>query len=392
MSDIPIVQGFATLFSSGPAVFFAVLGTLMGLMAGAIPGLSASATIALMIPLTYYMDPVAALGFIYAISKAASFGGSIPAILFNTPGTPQASATQIEGFPMTQKGQQGKALRTAVTASATGDTFSELCLIFGAVYTLLPVSGVVVAATKSGAELFSTFTFAPGTGLVDNIVELHGHRGGIYWRWLLNSGVYAGVGALQSVLVSASAGYALAKYRFPGRQAIFGLILAGVLVPGVTLAIPQYLLMAEIGLANTYWSVLAPSIISPFGIYLARIYAAAAVSDEMIEAGRIDRASELRIFARIALPIMIPGLVTIFLFQFVAIWNNFLLPFVMLSDDSLFPLTVGLYRLLNQGATQPALYNLTITGSFLAVVPLIALFLTLQRYWRIDLLTGAVKT
>jgi len=132
-----IITGFETLFSGWQPVFFAVLGTAIGLFAGATPGLSASAAIALLIPVTYYMETLPALVFIYTISKAASFGGSIPAILFNTPGTPQASATQLEGFPLTQQGKQGKALRMAVIASALGDTFSELLLIFGAAYIAL---------------------------------------------------------------------------------------------------------------------------------------------------------------------------------------------------------------------------------------------------------------
>jgi putative tricarboxylic transport membrane protein len=132
-----IIDGFATLFSGWEPVFFAVLGTVIGLLAGATPGLSASAAIALLIPVTFYMDTLSALVFIYTISKSACFGGSIPAILFNTPGTPQASATQIEGFPLTQQGKQGKALRMAVIASAIGDTFSELLLIFGAAYIAL---------------------------------------------------------------------------------------------------------------------------------------------------------------------------------------------------------------------------------------------------------------
>jgi multiple sugar transport system permease protein len=92
------------------------------------------------------------------------------------------------------------------------------------------------------------------------------------------------------------------------------------------------------------------------------------------------------------LPMMLPGLVTVFLFQFVAIWNNFLLPYIMLSDDEKFPLTLGLFTLLNQGADRPALYTLVITGSLLAVVPLIALFLVIQRFWSLDLLSGAVKS
>jgi multiple sugar transport system permease protein len=207
----------------------------------------------------------------------------------------------------------------------------------------------------------------------------------------LNSLLFAGVGALLSVAVSATAGYALAKYRFCGRTAIFNTILAGVLLPQVTLAVPQYLLLAKVGLAGTYWSVLLPSILSPYGIYLGRIYAQAAIPDDMLAAGRLDGANATRLFRSVALPQLVPGLVTIFLLQFVAIWNNFLLPFIMLSDDHKFPMTVGLYTMLNQGLSQPVLYTLVITGSLLSIIPLIALFLTLQRFWRLDLISGAVK-
>jgi multiple sugar transport system permease protein len=266
-----------------------------------------------------------------------------------------------------------------------------LALLAGAVYCLVPVVWVAVAATKSGNELFATFTFAPSTALFDNVAELSAYRGGLFWRWLANAALYAGGGALASAAVSGLTGYTLAKFRFPGRTAIFNVILAGVLVPGITLAIPQYLLLAKVGLTDTYLAVLLPSIISPYGIYLSRIFAAAAVPDSVIEAARTDGASESRIFGTIAVPMMMPGLVTIFLFQFVAIWNNFLLPFVMLSDDRKFPVTLGLYTLLNQGASQPALYTLVITGSLLSIIPLIMLFLYLQRYWRADLLSGAVK-
>jgi multiple sugar transport system permease protein len=208
---------------------------------------------------------------------------------------------------------------------------------------------------------------------------------------MANTALYAGGGALLSALLSGLSGYTLAKFRFRGKDMIFNVILAGVLMPQIMLAIPQYLLLAKVGLTGTYWSVLLPSIISPYGIYLARIYAAAAVSDSVIEAARIDGASELQIVRRVALPMMAPGLVTVFLFQFVAIWNNFLLPFIMLGDDQKYPVTVGLYTMLLQGANQPAQYSLVITGSLLSVFPLIALFLSLQRYWRVDLSSGAVK-
>lgn len=268
---------------------------------------------------------------------------------------------------------------------------STAVLLLGALYCLLPVAWVLIASTKDAAELFSTFTFAPSTHLWDNIVELTAYRDGLYWRWMLNTAIYAGVGAVVSTYVSAISGYALAKYTFAGKGVVFKVLLMGVLVPGVILAIPQYLLLAQAGLTNTYWSVLLPQLISPYGIYLARIYAAAAVPTDVVESARTEGARELFIFHRIALPMMGPGLVTIFLFQFVAVWNNFMLPYIMLGNDELFPITVGLHGLLNQGASLPAMYTLVITGALLSVVPLIVLFLVLQRYWRVDLAAGAVK-
>ncbi|KQX64056.1 MULTISPECIES: carbohydrate ABC transporter permease [unclassified Streptomyces] len=265
-------------------------------------------------------------------------------------------------------------------------------LLLGALYCLLPVAWVVIASTKSGSELFSTFTFLPGSGFTDNLHDLDAYRDGIYWQWMANSALYAVLGALLSTCVSAFSGYALATYRFRGRETLFNVLLAGVLMPPIILAIPQYLLMAKADLTDSYWSVLLPQVLSPYGVYLARIYAAAAVPSDVVEAGRMDGASEWRIFTRVALPMMVPGMVTVFLFQFVAIWNNFLLPYIMLSDDEKFPLTLGLFTLLEQGANTPALYTLVITGAFLAVIPLVALFLVIQRFWSLDLLSGAVKS
>ncbi|MFF4547084.1 carbohydrate ABC transporter permease [Streptomyces sp. NPDC001435] len=281
---------------------------------------------------------------------------------------------------------QGPPLRRRIALVPT------VTLLIGAVYTLLPVAWVVIASTKSGRELFSTFTFLPGTGFTDNIKDLDAYRDGIYWQWMGNSALYAGLGALLSTAVSAFSGYALATYRFRGGETMFNVLLAGVLMPPVILAVPQYLLLAKAGLTDSYLSVLLPQILSPYGVYLSRIYTAAAVPADVVEAGRMDGASEWRIFTRVALPMMIPGMVTVFLFQFVAVWNNFLLPYIMLSDDERFPLTLGLYTLLEQGSNTPALYTLVITGAFLAVLPLIALFLVIQRFWSLDLLSGAVKS
>ena len=264
-------------------------------------------------------------------------------------------------------------------------------LVLGALYSLIPIVWVLFAASKSADELFSTFTFAPSTFLLENVQDLFAYRDGLFLRWAGNTVLYAVGGALLSTLVSAAAGYGLALFDFRGKKLFFNLILAGVLLPAVILAVPQYLLFAQAGLANTYWAVLLPSILNPYGIYLARIYAGASVPREMIEAARTDGAGELRIFSRFAVPMMMPGLVTVFLFQFVGIWNNYMLPYIMLGDDSLFPITVGLSTLMNQGASQPAMYTTVITGALVSMIPLIALFLLLQKYWQSDLTGGAVK-
>jgi multiple sugar transport system permease protein len=210
-------------------------------------------------------------------------------------------------------------------------------------------------------------------------------------RWALNSVIYAVGGAALSMIVCGCAGYALAKYRFPGSVWLFRIIVAAVLLPQIMLAIPQFLLLAKFGLTNNYAAVILPQLVSPFAIYLCKIYAEAAVSDDILEAARVDGGSESRIFLSIGARLMSPALVTVFLLQFIGIWNNFLLPFVMLNNDQLFPLTEGLYGLLIITGGQAAQYSIVIAGVLLSIVPLAVLFLSLQRYWRVDLLSGGVK-
>lgn len=280
-----------------------------------------------------------------------------------------------------------------LTRNRLGGVVPTLVLAVGALYCLLPVVWIAVASTKTTGELFSTSGFVPSFtgGFFENLQSLFAYNDGVFVRWVWNTVLFAGVGGLISVLLSAAAGYALAKYRFRGRETIFKFILAGVLIPQIALAIPQYLLLASVELTGTYWSVLLPLLINPFSIYLCRIFAAASVPTEILEAGRIDGAGEYRLFWSVGMRLMVPGLVTVFLLQFVAIWNNFMLPYIMLSDEGMFPLTVGLFSLLNRGAGQAALYTLVITGSLVAIVPLVILFLVLQRYWRLDVMSGGLK-
>ncbi|MFF2324765.1 MULTISPECIES: carbohydrate ABC transporter permease [unclassified Streptomyces] len=260
-----------------------------------------------------------------------------------------------------------------------------------AVYFLLPVWWLVVSATKGSGEIFSGngFWFGGHFALFDNIRTLFETQGGIYARWLLNSLLYAVGGGIVSTLLASLCGYALAKFPFPGREAVFGTVLAAVLLPAPVLAIPLYLVFSYTGTINTFWAVFIPSIVSPFGVYLSRIYAASSIPDALIESGRIDGAGELRIFAMCA-RLMAPAMVTVFLFQFVAIWTNFLLPSLMLADTSLQPVTVGLvgWREL-QG--YPVSYTTVVTGALVSVVPVVAMFVSLQSFWSKGLVTGAVK-
>jgi multiple sugar transport system permease protein len=293
------------------------------------------------------------------------------------------------GTRLTAAARPGKPGSPPVTRSGILATaFLFVC----AVYFLLPAWWLVVSATKGPSTLYSSegFWFSQ-LHLVSNLTGLFSYDGGIYWRWLANTLLYAGAGAVCATLLAAMAGYALAKYDFRGRQLVFSIILGGVLIPGTALALPLYLLLSKVGLTNTYWAVFLPSIVSPFGVYLARVYAAIAIPDEIIEAGRIDGASEGRIFRAVVLRIMSPALVTMFLFQFVAIWNNFFLPLVMLSNTRLYPVTLGLYTWNNQYGQAPQLISYVIIGSLISVLPLVVAFLSLQRFWRSGLAAGSVR-
>ena len=266
-------------------------------------------------------------------------------------------------------------------------------LIIGGLYCILPALWILVAATKTNAQLFSTAPYVPSfTGaFASNMSGIVTYNHEIFLRWWLNSVIYAVGGGVLSTMFAGMAGYALGKYRFTGSKAIFRTITAAILLPQVLLAVPQYLLLAKFHLTNSYESVLLPQLISPFAIYLCKIYAEAAVPDEIMEAVRIDGGSEWRIFWSVGSRLMLPALTTVLLLQFVGIWNNFLLPFVMLSNNNLYPLTLGLYGMLMPTGGQPNQWSLVVGGVFLAIVPLAILFLSLQRFWRIDLISGSIK-
>jgi multiple sugar transport system permease protein len=264
-----------------------------------------------------------------------------------------------------------------------------------AVYALLPLFWLLVNSTKTQGSLFNTFGlwFGGKFALWDNIEQTFTYDNGIFVRWLLNTLLYVVAGAGGATFLAALAGYGLAKYDFPGKRAVFAVVLGAVAVPGTALAVPTFLMFSRLQLTNTPWSIIIPSLVSPFGLYLIWVYAQDAVPTELLEAARIDGAGEFRTFFTISLRLLSPGVATVLLFTVVATWNNYFLPLIMLSEPKWYPLTVGLNDWNAQSSTAggQAIYNLVITGSLLTVIPIMLAFLFLQRYWRSGLAAGSVK-
>ncbi|MFJ1885579.1 carbohydrate ABC transporter permease [Streptomyces sp. NPDC088137] len=263
------------------------------------------------------------------------------------------------------------------------------------VYTLLPLVWLVINATKDQNGLLNSFGlwFADDVNFWDNITRTLTYDDGVFVRWLLNTLLYVVAGAGGATVLAVLGGYALAKYNFPGRKAVFAVVLGAVAIPGTALAVPTFLMFSNMGLTNTPWAVIIPSLISPFGLYLMWVFTAEAVPTELLEAARIDGSGELRTFFRIALPLLMPGTVTVLLFSMVATWNNYFLPLIMIKDPDWYPLTLGLnaWNAQAQTAGGEAVFDLIVTGSLLTIVPIVVVFLLLQRFWQSGLAAGSVK-
>ncbi|MTE17722.1 ABC transporter permease subunit [Streptomyces sp. TRM43335] len=273
-----------------------------------------------------------------------------------------------------------------------GRTTVNAVVALSVLYTLLPVLWLVLAAAKSRDALFGSDLLSPSDfSFPSNLGDLFAMDGGQYGRWYANSLLYAVVGAAVGALISVACGYAFDKYAFRHKEKLFGLVLAAVMVPQTVLALPLYLMASGAGLVNTFWAVFIPVLFNPFGVYLGRIFSRGYVPDEVLEAARVDGAGELTAYVRVALRMLGPGLVTVFLFQLTAIWNNFFLPMVMLSDQDLYPVSLGLYAWNSSASVSPEYYPVVIMGSLLAVLPLILAFVLLQRFWRSGLTAGSVK-
>jgi multiple sugar transport system permease protein len=259
-------------------------------------------------------------------------------------------------------------------------------LMIGAGVTLLPLLWMVSASLMPAGEatavpprwLPSTVTFEHYETLLARL-----NLGGA----LFNSAFLALAVTSISVLLCSMAGYAFAKLRFAGRDRLFRVLLAALLVPGQVAMLPLFLMLKEMGAINSYWGVIIPGMASVFGIFLVRQYALS-IPDSLLDAARIDGAGEWRIYRSLVLYVCAPILVTLAVFTFMGTWNDFLWPLIVLTDSDLHTLPVALANLAGEHVQD---VELMMAGAVLTVLPVLLLFIFLQRYYVAGILSGGVK-
>ena len=206
-------------------------------------------------------------------------------------------------------------------------------------------------------------------------------------RYFVNSLVVSAAITVGALLVNTMAGYAFAKLRFRGRDRLFQWLLAALVIPAQVAMLPLFLMMKGLGLVNTFGAVIIPALATVFGIFLVRQYARS-IPEELLEAARIDGAGELRIFFQIVLPMLKPVLVTLAIFTFMAAWNDFMWPLIVLTDQDNYTLPVAIAALSREHVQE---VEMMMAGAVVTVLPVLLLFLLLQRYYIQGLLLGSVK-
>ena len=272
-------------------------------------------------------------------------------------------------------------MRKAATAIAL-----HLVLAIGAVATLLPFAWMLSASLMHAGE---ASTWPPR--LVPQAVTLANYRALFerldLGRCFLNSALVAGVSTALALFIVSLAGYAFAKLRFPGRSPIYRALLTAMVIPGQVAMLPLFLLLRTIGLVNTYWGVIIPALAPVFGIFMVRQYALS-LPDELIDAARVDGAGEFTIYRKLIFPMLKPILVTFGVFSFIGAWNDFMWPLIVLTDERRYTLPVALASLIGEHAED---IELMMAGSVLTVLPVLLLFLVLQRTYVEGITMGGVK-
>jgi multiple sugar transport system permease protein len=285
-----------------------------------------------------------------------------------------------------------------------GLTVRGAILLTFAIFFIAPIVWLMLAPTKSDHALITSSPFAFGNFHHVALAWKHldAFSSHIYRRWIVNTLYYALTATAISLVVAIPAGYGLAIGRFPGRKLILSLTLVVMIVPGAALVLPIFLELNAMRLIGSTLSVILPFSFFPFGVYLAYLYYATALPPGLLDAARVDGCSELQTFMRVALPLAKPVVALVFFFSFVADWNNFFLPYVVLANSNQYPITVGLWDLL---ASTPS-FNPAVGGggqslkifkpelalaTLIAVVPVAIVFIFSQRALVRGLVGGAVK-
>jgi multiple sugar transport system permease protein len=259
-------------------------------------------------------------------------------------------------------------------------------LIAGAVLTVLPLWWMVAASFMPAGEATSLPPrLWPSRLTTEHYVALFERLH--LARSAANSLLIAVAATLISVTLNSMAGYAFAKLHFAGRERIFRLLVAALIIPGQIGMLPLFLMLKQLGLINTYWAVIIPSMASIYGIFLVRQYALS-IPDTLLDAARIDGASELRIYWALVLPSCRPILITLGVFTFMGVWNDFLWPLVVLTDGDMYTLPVALANLVGEHVQDT---ELMMAGAVLTVLPVVCLFVALQRFYLAGLLSGSLK-
>jgi multiple sugar transport system permease protein len=267
-----------------------------------------------------------------------------------------------------------------------------------ACYVLVPIVWILLSSTKNNTQLFSLGAFSvPGhIALASNLDHVFGLEGHVFLYWLLNSVGYAVIISVGSTYLSALAGYSITKLHFATRRVFAALVVGSLMVPSAVLVIPLFILEQHIHLTDTYEGVILPSLLSAFAIFFMMVYTNESMPDSVIDAAKVDGAGHLRIFHQVALPILKPGVVTIVLISFIAAWNNYFLPLVLLSNRKLFPMTLGLDNWLSTvtsssaASSQTVVYPDIVLGTAFSILPLLVIFPILQRYVARGITLGAV--
>lgn len=255
-----------------------------------------------------------------------------------------------------------------------------------ALFFLIPVIWVVISSFKSSSELF-VFppTLLPQEPTSVNYQNaLNAGSFGLYTR---NSLFVAIVSTLIALVTNSLAAFALAKYRFKGREFLFLLTLATIMIPLQVIMVPIFLVLRQIGLTDSLWGIIIPPAATPTGVFLLRQYMLS-IPDEILEAARVDGASEWAIYWRIILPLSIPALATLAIFSFTWRWNDFVWPFIVLTSESKSTLQLALARLVGQFGVD---WSTLLAATVLTMLPMLIVFLLLQRYFLSNATAGSVK-